>query len=182
MKTAKKQVFAFAVIMAAVIAAHTRTCRPKTIRINGSFDQWRDVKPEFTDEPGDAFCTSQTAQFSATLLRATNDIVLAKVAAGKKRMYFYVKTDGDIVATNDSTLWLTLLVNSDCNYQTGWNGYDFMATPGAKGRMLLKRYAGGKWTDVKALKWKRGEKEIDGGSAVRTFEHARLWGHGFQMD
>lgn len=132
----------------------------KTINIKGSFDQWNGVKPEFTDEPGDAFYTSQTAQSSASLLRATNDIVLAKVAAGKKKMYFYVKTADDIVAANDSTLWLTLLVNSDCNYATGWNGYDFMVTPDAKGRMQLKRYAEGKWTDVKALKWKRGEKEI----------------------
>ncbi len=133
---------------------------PKTIKISGSFAQWYDVKPEFADEPGDAFYTSQTAQSSASLLRATNDIVLAKVAADKKKMYFYVKTAGGIVAANDSTLWLTLLVNSDCNYTTGWNGYDFMVTPGAKGRMLLKRYADGKWADVKNLKWKRGEKEI----------------------
>lgn len=133
---------------------------PRTIRINGSFDQWRDVKPEFADEPGDAFYTSQTAQSSASLLRATNDIVLAKVAANKRKMYFYVKTAGDIVVANDSTLWLTLLVNADCNYATGWNGYDFMVTPGAKGRMMLKRYANGKWTDVKALKWKCGEKEM----------------------
>ena len=132
----------------------------KTIKINGKFDQWNAVTPEFADEPGDAFYTSATAQSPASLLRSTNDIVLAKVASDAKNLYFYVKTNDKLVEANDSTLWLTLLVNADCNYDTGWNGYNFMVTPDANGKMALKRYVGGKWSVVKALKWKRGDKEI----------------------
>ncbi len=132
----------------------------KTIKINGKFDQWNGVTPEFADEPGDAFYTSATAQSPASLLRSTNDIVLAKVAADNKNLYFYVKTNDKLVEANDSTLWLTLLVNADCNYDTGWNGYNFMVTPYGNGKMALKRYVGGKWTVVKTLKWKRGDKEV----------------------
>ena len=132
----------------------------KSIKINGKFNQWNTVTPEFADEPGDAFYTSATAQSPASLLRSTNDIVLAKVASDAKNLYFYVKTNDKLVEANDSTLWLTLLVNADCNYDTGWNGYNFMVTPDANGKMALKRYVGGKWSVVKALKWKRGEKEI----------------------
>lgn len=132
----------------------------KTIKINGKFDQWNGVTPEFADEPGDAFYTSATAQSPASLLRSTNDIVLAKVATDNKNLYFYVKTNDKLVEANDSTLWLTLLVNADCNYDTGWNGYNFMVTPYANGKMALKRYVGGKWTVVKTLKWKRDDKEV----------------------
>ena len=120
----------------------------KTIRLNGSFSQWNDVVPEFRDEPGDCFYTSETGQQAVTLERKTNDFVKAKVAADAQNLYFYVATQERILPLSLSakTSWMTLLLNMDCDYSTGWNGYDYMVSnEGERMNLFCYDKTTGKW-------------------------------------
>lgn len=94
----------------------------KTIDLAGDFSQWSDVTPEFLDEPGDTYYANP----NASTLRTSNDIVLSKVTKDADSLYFYVKTKDAISKISSSiTLWMSLLINNDCNYKTGWNGYKY---------------------------------------------------------
>lgn len=102
----------------------------RKIHVAGPFSQWNAVTQEFRDEPGDCDFTSRTAQKAETFLRKTNDIVLCKVVQDKKHLYFYAKTAKEILQGFGPTFCMTLFINSDSNYATGWNGYDFIVENG----------------------------------------------------
>ncbi len=131
----------------------------KSIRVNGDFSQWDDVTPEFRDEPGDCYYTSTTAQSRASLCRATNDLVSAKVTKDADSLYFYVSTAKSIcnLAATTEVRWMSLLLNADCNYSNGWNGYDFMVSNDRQ-TMKLYRYDNA-WIEMKGVNmYKQGNK------------------------
>jgi hypothetical protein len=133
----------------------------KSINLSGEFSQWDEVTPEFNDEPGDCELTSATGQSRASLMRKTNDIVKAKVTKDKDNIYFYVAVAGNDfipVTSPQATLWMTLLINNDCKYTTGWHGYKYMVT-GIGNIMQLKRYDKGKWINITYARFvKRGNE------------------------
>ncbi len=60
-----------------------------------------------------------------------NAIKSAKVSYDSENIYFLVKTEEDIKEGTDN--WMNLYINSDRNYATGWEGYDYavnLAKPG----------------------------------------------------
>ena len=100
---------------------------PRSIAMDGRFDEWKDVQPEFRDDIGDPvhrdFAGNGNVHYTNNTGR--NDIVAAKVSYDKKNIYFYVRTHDDLTApTGDN--WMLLLLNTDGNYKTGWLGYDFI--------------------------------------------------------
>lgn len=99
----------------------------RPIAIDGRFDEWKNVQPEFRDDIGDPvhrdFAGNGNVHYTNNTGR--NDIVAAKVTCDKKNIYFYVRTREDLTApTGDK--WMLLLLNTDGNYTTGWLGYDFI--------------------------------------------------------
>lgn len=104
------------------------TC--KTIDVaTTDLTQWDDVQPTFYDEEGDVKYTSSTAQKSACLKRASVDIVSAKVTKDADSLYFLANTVNVVpVATDNNVRWMSVLIDADCKYETGWEGYDFMLT------------------------------------------------------
>lgn len=127
---------------------------PVSIRIAGSFAQWRNVAPEFQDHAGE---TIPRDFEGAGGLRYTNrtgrhDIVAAKVARDAKNVYFYVRTR-EPITPRGGTNWMWLLLNADQDARTGWEGYDFIAnrTIDAEGTTWLEKNEGG-W------KWKKAAK------------------------
>lgn len=126
----------------------------KTISLDGDMAQWQGVTPEFRDDIGD-ITHRKTGGFQnmapMTNNSGRNDIVAAKVAMDADNMYFYVRTASNFSNFNFSKQWMMLFINSDCNYQTGWNGYDYavMKNP-ADGKYTLMRCAGKEyeWTAV----------------------------------
>ena len=127
----------------------------KSITIDDDFSQWDNVTPEFIDEPGDTYYKSSTAQSSESLRRKTNDIVSAKVTKDADSLYFYVATAANICSPTAATRvrWMSLLLNVDCVYSNGWNGYDYMVSNDGD-VMKLYRYDDA-WNEGKEVKMRR---------------------------
>ena len=115
--------------------------RPKTIRLKGGFDQWRDVEPEYRDAEGDVAHRDFDGWGGLRYKNDTgrNDIVAAKVARDAGSFYFYVRTAGPLTPKGDPK-WMWLLLDTDQDAKTGWHGYDDRVAAGR-----LERWAG-RWT------------------------------------
>lgn len=98
------------------------------IDIDGQFDDWTGVVPEFRDNRGDAINRNHPGWGSeGTYINnnARNDIDLAKVARDPYNVHFYVRTIDPMTSYEDEN-WMLLLINADRNYNTGWEGYDYI--------------------------------------------------------
>ncbi len=97
------------------------------ITIDGTFDDWLAVVPEFSDTIGD--CTHRDHPGFGSLHyqndTGRNDLVLGKAAFDKTHIYFYIQTRQKITPPTGKH-WLLLLIDSDQNPKTGWLGYDFL--------------------------------------------------------
>lgn len=144
------------------MSAPQKASPPKKIAVNGSFSQWRDVRPEYTDTARD----TANRDFAATVpniryvnASARNDLVAAKVARDAANISFYARTAAPLSPATDKN-WMLLLVDADDNAATGWNGYDLLinrsriaSTRGEK--CSIERNVGGAW------KWKKvGEASL----------------------
>lgn len=100
----------------------------RTIRIDGDFSDWADVKPEFRDDVGDAArrdhpAWNNIARYVNTTGR--NDFTLLKVARDREFVYFYARTKDPITPHTDRH-WMMLFLNTDGDPRTGWEGYNFV--------------------------------------------------------
>jgi hypothetical protein len=97
----------------------------QTIAVNGSFAQWKDAGPDYLNTAGDTVGRDWPGwgREHYTVPPKRNDIALAKVACDKDSVAFYVQTRGS-VSRSDGKAWMQLLVDTDQNPQTGWQGYD----------------------------------------------------------
>lgn len=122
-----------------------------TIRIDGDFSEWRDVRPEYRDTIGDTAHRDARGWGSAGIYvnnTGRNDIVRAKVARDSRYAYFYVETKGTLTSYRDPN-WMLLFLDSDCNPATGWHGYDYLVnySPVSSTVTTIRRSTGGwNWT------------------------------------
>jgi hypothetical protein len=119
----------------------------KTIRLEGGFGQWRDVRPEFRDDIGDTARRDHPGWGKAGPYRdetGRNDFVAMKVARDDEFLHFNVRTRDPITPHTDPN-WMWLLINIDCDARTGWNGYNYIVNRRVAGadRTLLEVSAGG---------------------------------------
>ena len=98
---------------------------PSRIVIDGSFDDWKDVKPEFRDTLGDTIHRDHKGDGNLVYRNDTgrNDFVMCKCAYDATNLYFYVQTLAKITPWTD-TNWMLLFLDTDRNLATGWCGYD----------------------------------------------------------
>ena len=127
----------------------------KVIDMDGYLEQWEEVTPEFLDEPGDVLYKSATAQPAACRKRNSNDIVLCKVTKDKGNLYFMAKVNGTKLvqpALNGTETWMNLLLNTDMDYDTGWEGYDYkVSREGRTANVWLYRFDSQSQQWVKAV-------------------------------
>ena len=104
-----------------------RPSAPKNIKLAAGFDQWRDVHPEFRDDSGDTLSREFDGVGGLKYADASgrNDLVACKVARDLHHVYFYARTKAAISAASGSS-WMWLLIDSDRDSKTGWQGYDFI--------------------------------------------------------
>jgi len=121
---------------------------PKPITLDGKFDDWKEVEPEFHDTIGDP--VHRDAEGYDKVTRYTNstgrnDLVAAKVAYDGDNIYSYVRTKETISASTDPN-WMMLFIDADHNAKTGWLGYDFVVnrTGVGKTKTTMQHHAGGK--------------------------------------
>lgn len=122
---------------------------PKTLRTDGSFDDWKGVRPEFRDDAGDTAARSHRGWGGEGRYRndtGRNDLMLLKVARDDDHLYFYARTRLPIVGHRDPR-GMMLLLNTDGDARTGWQGYDFVVGRTAKEETTatLEAWAEGNW-------------------------------------
>lgn len=110
--------------------AHTAPARSslKTIKIDGDFSDWAEVRPEYRDDLGDTMRRNHPGNEKLKPYvnnTGRNDFVLLKVVADANSVYFYARTAGPITPHTDRD-WMLLLIDADHNPTTGWQGYDFI--------------------------------------------------------
>ena len=99
----------------------------KTMTIDGEFNEWENVKPEFRDTLGDTMHRDFRGYGKTYYKNKTgrNDIISSKVSCDESNIYFYVKTRNSITPFTDKN-WMLLFIDIDQNKKTGWEGYDFI--------------------------------------------------------
>lgn len=84
-----------------------------------------------------------------------NDIRDLKIVAGSDRFYFYVTTANKLTPIEGDN-WMTLWLNTDTSYQSGWLGYDYRVVRGKQ----LQRYTDKGWQPVETIKSKRSVNQL----------------------
>ncbi len=121
---------------------------PKTIAVDGQFNDWADVAPEFRDAIGDT--AHRDHKGYGTIARYTdntgrNDLLTLKVARDAENLYFYARTREPLTPWKDPN-WMLLYLDVDANPKTGgWNGYEFLANtaPTAQNRSSVQKIGQG---------------------------------------
>ena len=122
----------------------------KTINVTGDFKQWAEVEPEFTDHAFD----NDHRNFGRGAVHYTNasgrnDLTRMQVARDATNIFFYAQTRQKI-SPSTGTNWMWLLLDTDYNSKTGWEGYDFMLNRSVDGSetWLEKNTGGWNWERV----------------------------------
>ncbi len=127
--------------------APDKASAPKTIKI-GKADQWSDVLPDYNHYKGNTMHRDHRGRYDQYYKNNTgrNDIVGAKVARDGEKIYFYAETAEKLTSPNDRN-WMMLLIDTDRNKSTGWNGYDFIVNRvSPKGnKAIVEKNVAGRW-------------------------------------
>ncbi len=152
------------------VRPRTKSSAPRTIPIGANFASWGKVVAggTFLDSAGDTTHRIHPSWSDAvgmyTNTTGRNDFDTLKVAHDTKNLYFYARTTAAITAPGGDN-WMMLLLNTDGDPKTGWNGYDFAVrhiTTNGKTASLLCRNVEGKWEwqTVMPVKVARKGKEM----------------------
>ena len=118
--------------------------RSAAIAIDGRFDDWRTVAPEFLDTPGDPMRRDHPAWGRDGKRHVDhsgrNDIVMAKTCRANGEVCFLVRTRTPLTDPSGED-WMRLFIDVDRDAHTGWCGYDFMVAH-ENGKAVLRRHAG----------------------------------------
>lgn len=100
---------------------------PKAIQVDGKFDDWADVTPDYRDHQGDTLHRSHRGYGDLMYVNTTgrNDFVKAKVSYDERHIYFYIET-AEVITVPDASAWMMLLIDVDRDKNTGWQGYDYL--------------------------------------------------------
>jgi hypothetical protein len=124
---------------------------PSRIRIDGEFEDWRGVAPEYRDTIGDTIHREHPGYGGVVYRNDTgrNDFVIAKAAYDARRLFFFVQTRERITPRTDPH-WMLLLLDADQNGGTGWLGYDFIINLEVPGETetTVKAWRAGSWQTV----------------------------------
>jgi hypothetical protein len=122
---------------------------PKAIAVDGQFEEWESVGPEYRDTIGDTAHRDHAGYGSLRYTNTTgrNDFVAMKAAYDAKNVYFYAQTQESITAPEGQS-WMLLFIDADQNAKTGWNGYDYLLNRDVsdKGKTTVYRWDSTQWT------------------------------------
>ncbi|NLS96270.1 MAG: hypothetical protein GXX96_29370 [Planctomycetaceae bacterium] len=118
----------------------------KTIDIQSSFDQWEQVAPEFRDHVSETIPRDHAgvAGLHYSNRSGRNDLIACKATHDTANVYFYLRTAAPIrPSPTPDGLWL--LIDSDRNHATGWEGYDLLVGRQAEtdGRLSIEKHVEG---------------------------------------
>jgi len=119
------------------------------VQVDGRFDDWKEVAPEFRDTLGDPARRDHPGwkgQPQFVNKTGRNDLAAAKVSGDADKIYFYVRTAAPLTPSTGAN-WMLLFIDADHNPKTGWLGYDFVVNRSGveKNATTLERNIGGKY-------------------------------------
>jgi hypothetical protein len=146
----------------------------KVLELDGSFDQWKEITPEYQGHAGNTIPRDYDGFGRAPKTRANgahpdfegngttwkgqegprytnttgrNGLQVMKVCRDHEYFYFYVQTEKPITPPSDPN-WMMLLIRTGNSANHTWNGYDFIVnrvSPGKFGAVLEKNNGGWNW-------------------------------------
>ena len=137
-----------------------------SIQIDGRFDDWKDVSPEFRDTIGDTKHRDEHGWGNAGKYvdkTGRNDFVTLKVARDRQNIYFYAKTAAPITSWEDPN-WMLLFIDADRNSKTGPNGYDYRINGNVTSdvQTSVEYYDRQKgWTQKSAIRYRTVQNQIE---------------------
>jgi hypothetical protein len=136
----------------------------RSITINGDFDQWRDVTPEFRDDAGDTAPRDHDGAGGKHYINRTgrNDLIVFKVAHDHLNVSFYARTCEKLSPPADSN-WMWLLIDADRDPRTGWEGYEYIVNhrkEGADTTWLERTDGGWAWKTVAQIPYFIKDNEL----------------------
>jgi hypothetical protein len=140
---------------------------PRPITIDGRFDDWALVEPQYRDTIGDPVRRDHPGwgrRLHFVNRTGRNDIVAAKVSLDATAVFFLARTR-DKVTTFTDTNWMLLFIDADGDPKTGWLGYDFVANRKVRdaSTTTLERNIGGKyeWGTPVEIPYKTADDAIE---------------------
>ncbi|HOW65157.1 MAG TPA: hypothetical protein P5186_02685 [Candidatus Paceibacterota bacterium] len=130
-----------------------RAVEPARIRIDGRFEDWRGVEPEFRDTMGDPVKREHRGWDPKVMYRnesGRNDIVSAKMSWDKRRLFCQVRTREEM-SSPGSGRWMMLFLDVDGCATNGWLGYDYVANLDKVGMLQRHTGPGFRWTPVRTV-------------------------------
>jgi hypothetical protein len=100
---------------------------PKTIVIDGQWEDWREVAAEYRDHLNDIVHRDHKGYGDLRYTDTTgrNDLAILKVARDAQNVCFYAETVNPLTSPADPN-WMLLYIDRDQNPETGWQGYDYV--------------------------------------------------------
>jgi hypothetical protein len=124
---------------------------PSVIIIDGQFDDWEAVKPEYRDTIGDTVHRDHPGYGDLVYRNDTgrNDFVMMKAAYDERDLHFYVQTR-ERITPHTERHWMLLLLDTDRNARSGWLGYDYVVNLEVKSQTetTVKKWRDGLWQDA----------------------------------
>jgi hypothetical protein len=98
-----------------------------TIKVDGAFEDWKSVSPEFRDTIGDVTHRKFPGYGELVYRNETgrNDFVISKAAHDDASLFFFVQTAKPITPHTEPH-WMLLLLDADQDAATGGLGYDYI--------------------------------------------------------
>jgi len=141
-----------------------RSNGPHTITVDGSFEDWVAVTPEYRDTIGDIIHRNHPGYGSLTYRDETgrNDIINCKSTYDDENVYFYAETSNNISPPTDSH-WMLLLLDTDQQADTGWLGYDYVINDEILGvtETTVKKWENNAWQTVGTARMALGERSLE---------------------
>ncbi len=130
---------------------------PHTIAVDGAFDDWTSVAPEFRDTIDDVALRDHPGYGSLVYRNDTgrNDFLILKASHDDANLFFYAQTTKPITS-HTGLNWMLLLLDADQDATTGWLGYDYvlnLEVP-TKSETTVKAWRNGAWEPVGAARYR----------------------------
>lgn len=165
------------------LAAPPQRPEPREIQIDGKFDQWQAIPAVYRDPSGDTMHRNFRGTDPKTIYTnafGRNDITEARVVEGLQHVYFLATTAANLTPHTDPK-WMMLLIDTDQNTKTGWEGYDLLVNSSITSatESQCARWIDGKWQPAGTISHRYQGKHLE--LAVPNSLFPRQPGDGFDF-
>ncbi len=137
--------------------------RSAPITIDGRFEDWDRVQPEFRDTLGDPVQRNHRGWATNVTYRnesGRNDILVSKVSAGPRKVSFLVRT-AQALSVPGGTNWMVLFLDTDADVRTGWLGYEYVVNRAEPGSLERHEGPGFRWKRVGTVDWRHAGSALE---------------------